>query len=421
MNTKSGKKIISTVLTAIIVLSAFAAMCTPVSANGDKAMISLKDSDGTDQGVQVGDLEEMGIEIIDVGENFITVSVTEEQFHQLKEEGYLVAWLKEGAPEALGAITGPVAIFQDRVPWGFTSNQDILTANGISYTIYSSAQIGVVDLSGFEKVIIASVQPTAFYTAVEANSAWFESYASNGGILEIHAAPYSGSPWPTGVLPCGFTWTQNPGQTVDIALPGYDILTTPNVITDAELDGWNYAYHGYFTGYPAGSQIILTEGDTGFANPVLITAPYGSGCVIASGQTLEWGYWRGDSNLLENVLLYECRVDPWQEINAELDALIDDVNAADITPEIIKRSLVNKLERAKTFKEVTKIAYEAGNSVRAKRYLELSKRQVESFSDRVKITDGISPADKASFLADSTEIQGKIQALIEYIETEHKC
>ena len=302
------KKGIGLFITAILVISVFAAMCLPASAADAKAMISLKDSDGTDLGVNVSDLEGMGIEIIDVGENFITASVTEEQFVMLKEEGYLVAWLIEGQPQAFGAspITGPVAIFQDNDPWGMTSNQDILTANGIGYTIFTSADIGAVDLSGFEKVIIASVQPTAFYTAVEASSAWFESYASNGGILEIHAAPYSESPWPTGVLPCGFTWTQNPGQTVDIALPGYDILTTPNVITDAELDGWNEAYHGYFTGYPAGSQIILTEGDTGFANPVLITAPYGSGCVIASGQPLEWGYGYGYSNLLENVLLYEC-------------------------------------------------------------------------------------------------------------------
>ena len=295
-------------IAAILVISVFAVMCTPVSADGAKAMISLKDSNGADLGVQVSDLEGMGVEIIEVGENFVTASVTEEQFEMLKEEGYLVAWLKEELPQALGAITGPVAIFQDNDPWGMTSSQDILTANGITYTIYSSAQIGVVDLSGFEKVIIASDQPTAFYTAVETNSAWFENYANNGGILEIHAADlgWAAGSWPTGALPCGFTWNFQYGDTVDIALPGNEMLTTPNVITDAELDGWNFAYHGYFTGFPAGSELILTEGDTGFANPVLIVAPYGSGCVIASGQTLEWGYWYGFSNLLENVLLYEC-------------------------------------------------------------------------------------------------------------------
>ena len=303
------KKRIGIFIVEIFVISVFAAMCTPASAVGAKAMISLKNSDGTDLGVQVSDLEGMGIEIIEVGENYVTANVTAEQFEMLKEEGYLVAWLKEELPQALGAITGPVAIFQDNNPWGLTSNQDILTANGIAYTIFSSAQIGVVNLSGFEKVIIASDQPTAFYTAVEANRAWFENYVNNGGILEIHAADngWAGGSWPTGTLPCGFTWEHQYGNTVDIALPGHEMLTTPNVITDAELDNWRWSYHGYFTGFPAGSEIILTEGDTGSANPVLIVAPYGNGTVIASGQPLEAAYWWGYSNLLENVLLFKVR------------------------------------------------------------------------------------------------------------------
>lgn len=213
-------------------------------------------------------------------------------------------------PASGGELTGPVAIFQDVGPWGYTSNQDILTANGIAYTIYSSADIGVVDLSGFEKVIIASVQPVAFYTTVEANRAWFEQYVNNGGCLEIHATCYMYQPWPTGILPCGFTWQTFLGETVEIALPGHEMLTTPNVITDAELDGWDASYHGYFTGFPAGSELILTEGDTGSASPVLIIAPYGDGCVIATGQTLEYGYSEGYSKLLENVILFTCGAPP---------------------------------------------------------------------------------------------------------------
>ena len=51
----------------------------------------------------------------------------------------------------------------------------------------------------------------------------------------------------------------------------------------------------------------------------------------------------------------------------------------------------------------------------------MAKSQVESFASMVRITRRISAADKASFLADATEIIGKIDELIEYIETEHKC
>ena len=123
----------------------------------------------------------------------------------------------------------------------------------------------------------------------------------------------------------------------------------------------------------------------------------------------------GDENNNCEVNEVECPAivvdELWVEINLELDVLIDEVNGASM-PSYIKRSLVNKLKRAKTFKDVAKIAYEAGNSVRAKRYLELSKHQVESFEDKVKRTDGISQTDKKSFLEKSAEIKAKIDGLI---------
>ena len=45
----------------------------------------------------------------------------------------------------------------------------------------------------------------------------------------------------------------------------------------------------------------------------------------------------------------------------------------------------------------------------------MAKSQVESFASMVKITRRISPEDKASFLAESTKIIGKIDGLIENI------
>ncbi|UCG68477.1 MAG: hypothetical protein JSV09_11775, partial [Thermoplasmata archaeon] len=89
-----------------------------------------------------------------------------------------------------------IALFQNTNPWGHTSNQDILNTNGISYTMYSASDIGSVDLSGYDKVIISSVQdyPT-FYSYVEANKAWFESYVTNGGLLEIHGCDQGGDHW----------------------------------------------------------------------------------------------------------------------------------------------------------------------------------------------------------------------------------
>ena len=110
----------------------------------------------------------------------------------------------------------------------------------------------------------------------------------------------------------------------------------------------------------------------------------------------------------------------WHEINKELDELIKKVNAADM-PNIIKRRLIGKLEYAKALKDNAKIECEEGNFDYATKKLGVAKNQMESFERMVKRTRRISPADKASFLAESAKIKGKIDELIRYIKTEHKC
>ena len=120
------------------------------------------------------------------------------------------------------------------------------------------------------------------------------------------------------------------------------------------------------------------------------------------------------------VVIAEAEIDTWAEIGSELDALIDKVSAADM-PNIIKRRLIGKLEYAKALKHNAKEECEADNFDGATKKLGVAKSQVESFASMVKITRRISPADKAIFLAESAKIIEKIQALIEYIETEHKC
>jgi hypothetical protein len=112
--------------------------------------------------------------------------------------------------------------------------------------------------------------------------------------------------------------------------------------------------------------------------------------------------------------------DPWQEINRELDALIGNVSNATM-PNIIKNRLVDKLVYAKELKDNAHEECLADNFVGATKKLRVAKNQVESFASMVKITRRISPADKASFLADATEIIGKIDRLIEHIETTDSC
>jgi len=117
---------------------------------------------------------------------------------------------------------------------------------------------------------------------------------------------------------------------------------------------------------------------------------------------------------------FEAYTDDWAEINKELDELIEEVDAAAM-PNIIKNRLIGKLEYAKALKDNAKEECEAGNFDGATKKLGVAKNQVESFASMVRITRRISPADKESFLAESAKIITKIDKLIEYIETEHKC
>ena len=112
--------------------------------------------------------------------------------------------------------------------------------------------------------------------------------------------------------------------------------------------------------------------------------------------------------------------DDWAEINKELDALITNVSAADM-PDIIKQRLVDKLVYAKELKDNAHEECLADNFIGATKKLGVAKNQVESFASMVEITRRITPEDKASFLADATEIIGKIDRLIEHIETTDSC
>jgi hypothetical protein len=203
-----------------------------------------------------------------------------------------------------------VALFQNLNPWTYPANQIVLDRYGIPFDVYNSTDIGVVNLSKYSKVVIASDQDQAFYNAVNASKAWFEEYAQNGGVLEIHAASFG---WNAGnwvdSLPGGITYTSGLGDIVDIAMHNHPVVRVPNVITDAELDSWGSSFHGYFTAYPVGSTAIMIDDNT--KNPVYLEFPYGSGVIFASSQTLEWVYGR-DSNgfglpfspLIENSLMY---------------------------------------------------------------------------------------------------------------------
>ncbi|MHC5184697.1 MAG: hypothetical protein ACYSPI_10550, partial [Planctomycetota bacterium] len=189
-----------------------------------------------------------------------------------------------------------VAIFQEEDPWGYAINQQVLTQNGIAYVIYDAASMGLVDLSAYDKVIISSVQDPGFYLSLEANKLWFENYVEAGGLLDIHIAKYGEQP----VLPGGFEITVLPAEDISIVDTDHPIVTLPNAITEAELNGWNYSVHGYISTVPAGAQEILEITSTGL--PCAMELNVGLGSIFVTTQTVEWD--GASYNYLENTVLY---------------------------------------------------------------------------------------------------------------------
>jgi len=196
-----------------------------------------------------------------------------------------------------------VALFQNWYPWDYPSNEEALDLYGIPYVVFSSNDFGRVDLTTFTKVVIASDQDQAFYNALDAYRWWFEDYARNGGLLEIHAADWGwhGGGW-IGSLPGGLEFANYYSDYVTIVDYTHPVVTTPNPISDTELDYWSASVHGYFYTYPADSHIVIIEDST--RQPVYLEFSYGAGLIVASSQTLEWAYKRHYSRMLENSLLY---------------------------------------------------------------------------------------------------------------------
>jgi subtilisin family serine protease len=196
----------------------------------------------------------------------------------------------------------PIALFKDRDPWGYASNEEVLLKYGLPYTVFTSSDMGDVNLSEYGKIVIASQQPYSFYFKIEQNRPWFEAYISKGSIFELHGAEWSSDDWSGLIMPGCFTSMFDLSNDVTVNMPNHMILNDPNVITAAELDWWNYATHGWLTNFSIKPITIITQEPT--KNPCLVEFPYGDGYVVATMQTLEWAYAHEYSPFLENVILY---------------------------------------------------------------------------------------------------------------------
>lgn len=192
-----------------------------------------------------------------------------------------------------------VAIFKDGDPWNDNNNEDILNAQGITYTRYYSSDFGSISLDEYDKVIIPSVQGSTFYTQLldPATADWFESYVNSGGVLQIHAVTQGTN---LNGLPFGYNAPHS--QQTDMAFNS-TYLDHPILNNSSPTEfGYSYDAHNYIQNPTDGDKVLVYNQNT--FTPWLILSDYGYGQIIYSTITLEYAYDEGHNNMLEDVIAY---------------------------------------------------------------------------------------------------------------------
>lgn len=180
-----------------------------------------------------------------------------------------------------------------------------LSSAGLSCARYYVADIGLVDLSAFQKVIICPNQEEPFYDILLAHRAAFESYVEGGGILQIDCADYTMTSFEETLLPGGFIVAPGVSMNPTIVDPSHPLVTTPNLITDGFLSVHYPIVPGYFLVAPAEAHTIMQSSETG--NPCCMELAMGFGRLLVTTMgydllddnnafltnTVEYGYGNG--------------------------------------------------------------------------------------------------------------------------------
>jgi len=178
--------------------------------------------------------------------------------------------------------TGPggALLIQDSVPWGYSSWEDRLAAEGIPTTIAGSWSLGSVALGQFDLVITSSVQGSTSNSALNTELADFESYVAGGGVLVWSVCTQEDElPYPQ--VPFGGTVVFDLVDDNSVAIPGHPLMA--GIATP--FTG-NYASHDNVANAPWNATTILAHPTYG--DPVLYTLEQGSGLLIVHGNPLEF-------------------------------------------------------------------------------------------------------------------------------------
>jgi len=224
-------------------------------------------------------------------------------------------------PEAIALL------IQDYDPWYGKNVHDALTEMGVHHDVINSWRLATWDLSKYLFIMYASAQDTNYYLNLKNNIDKISNFVSNGGLLIAHCCDWgwdgTGGWQGFSILPGGVThlvyyWDgyQYISQSIHITEPEHGVVKSDQfTLTDDYLNGWGYSAHGIFTDLLPCTTVVMVsnEGDGG-DGPTYIDYNYGSGKVLATMQTVEWGYfnestgWVGDRpELLRNEIRFALK------------------------------------------------------------------------------------------------------------------
>lgn len=186
-------------------------------------------------------------------------------------------------------VAGAIAlVIKDIDPWGKPSNENALYELGISYDVVHSVNLATVDLCKYRFIMYASDQTQSYYENLWANRVKIGDYVISGGLLLAHACDWGwgGGEWSNDrpILPGGVTHFNAYLQYIHITDPEHCVVEG---LDDAYFYGWGWSTHGYFTELLLDTNIVMVTDDD---KPTYIDYNYGRGKVMATMQTIEWGY-----------------------------------------------------------------------------------------------------------------------------------